>query len=86
MMAGFGSAALSSIGMAVPGAAGNFGVASPDQGAVETDEEKRRRLALQQQRNNPSVAGLTALRSVGGAAGAGGAGRYGGSLLTGFGL
>ena len=81
-MAGFGSAALGSIGMSVPGTESYAGAGQNGGNPVESDEERRRRLALQQQqRSNPSTAGLTALSSVGG-----GAGRYGGSLLAGFGL
>jgi hypothetical protein len=81
MASPFGSTALGTINfpnISVPGAVGQDG-ANP----VETDEERKRRLALQQQRNNP---GVTALASLSNAGMVVGAGRYGGSLLSGFGL
>jgi hypothetical protein len=80
MMAGFGSSALNSIGMSVPG---SESLAAAQTVPGETDEERKRRLALASQQNNPSVAGLSALSSVSGMAGV--AGRYG-RPLGGFGI
>jgi hypothetical protein len=75
-MAGFGSAALGSIGMAVPGTGTNFGVPSPDEPVPgENDEERRRRQALAQQQRNPGVTALASLN--GGIPSAGLLGRYG---------
>jgi hypothetical protein len=83
-MAGFGSSAFASIGMAVEGGAGNFGGDMLGrQASDETEEERRKRLQAQQQARLTG-AGQTALASVYGGNFA--AGSPGGAGLGRFGL
>ncbi len=78
-MAGTGFTALNSlnIGMSVPGSE------SVDAILGESEEERKRRLALMSQQRNPGVA---ALNSIGAAIGGGMGGMSGGGVLSRFGL
>jgi hypothetical protein len=78
-----GFSALSSIGMSVPGASGNFGGADlKSQADQESEEERRRRLEQERQARLMGGTGAAAMASIGGFSAAGsiggaGMGRFG---------